>query len=206
MQATKIIAAVAATLLAAGTVQADVFNMGSGLTSLTFVTVGNPGNAADVNLDCYGNPLGSVAYTYQMGKYDVTAAQYCAFLNAVAKTDPYGLYNSFLAGGPGSMACGINQTGTQGSYQYNTTSGYTVNNGNFPVNWISWGDAARFCNWLTIGQPTGPEGAGTTETGSYTLNGAMYSTDGRETERKCPVCHPYGERVVQGGVLRSNSE
>ena len=37
---------------------------------------------------------GSVPYTFQMGKYDVTTGQYTAFLNAVAKTDPYGLYNT----------------------------------------------------------------------------------------------------------------
>ena len=30
----------------------------------------------------------------------------------------------------------------------------------------------RFCNWLTNGQPNAAEGNGTTETGSYTLNGA----------------------------------
>ncbi len=41
------------------------------------------------------------------------------------------------------------------------------------MNWDNWGDAARFANWLENGQPTGPEGTGTTETGSYTLNGAM---------------------------------
>ena len=29
-----------------------------------------------------------------------------------------------------------------------------------------------FSNWLQNGQPTGPEGPGTTETGAYTLNGA----------------------------------
>ena len=40
---------------------------------------------------------GSVGYTYQMGKYDVTVGQYCQFLNAVAETDPYGLYNSDMA-------------------------------------------------------------------------------------------------------------
>ena len=173
MQTRTILAAVSAMLLAAGAVQAnDVFNMGSGLTSLTFVTVGNPGNAADVNFDSNGNPLGSVAYTYQMGTFDVTAAQYCMFLNAVAKTDTYGLYYSGMAGGPGTAACGINRTGSSGNYSYNTTSGYAVNNGNFPVNYVTWGDAARFCNWLTNGQPTGSQGAGTTETGSYTLNGA----------------------------------
>jgi hypothetical protein len=71
-----------------------------------------------------------------------------------------------MAPGPGSAACGITQTGSPGNYSYTTTlSGYTVNNGNFPVNGVSWGSAARFCNWLTNGQPVGPEGAGTTETG-----------------------------------------
>ena len=167
----------------AAAANADVFNMGgtfnsttgtwTGLASLSFVTVGDPGNAPDVNLDSNGNPEGSVGYTYQMGTYDVTAAQYCQFLNAVAKTDTYGLYNSNMAGGPGSQACGINQTGSPGSYQYNTISGYSVNNGNFPVNYVSWGDAARFCNWLANGQPTtGVENLTTTENGSYYLNGA----------------------------------
>jgi formylglycine-generating enzyme len=33
--------------------------------------------------------------------------------------------------------------------------------------------AARFANWLDNGQPKGIEGVGTTETGAYTLNGAM---------------------------------
>jgi formylglycine-generating enzyme required for sulfatase activity len=167
------IGAVLAMLLTAGTVQAtDVFNLGAGLTSLSFVTVGNPGNAPDVYVSGSGGYAGSVGYTYQMGTYDVTAAQYCQFLNAVAKTDTYGLYNSAMSGGITYQACGINQVGGPGNYSYNTTSAYSVNNGNFPVNWVSWGDAARFSNWLTNGQPTGPEGAGTTETGSYTLNGA----------------------------------
>jgi hypothetical protein len=40
-----------------------------------------------------------------------------------------------------------------------------------PVITVTWGDAARFCNWLQNGQPTGLEGNGTTEMGAYTLNG-----------------------------------
>ncbi len=31
----------------------------------------------------------------------------------------------------------------------------------------------RFCNWMANGQPIGAEGNGTTETGSYTLSGAV---------------------------------
>ena len=38
------------------------------------------------------------------------------------------------------------------------------------------GAAARFCNWLQNGQPTGTEGNGTAETGAYTLNGAIFQT------------------------------
>ena len=94
----------AALVATALTVQADVFNMGgtisggtwTGLASLSFVTVGDPGNVTDPS-----SGYGSVGYTYLMGTYDVTLAQYTAFLNAVAKTDTYGLYNSQMADGNG---------------------------------------------------------------------------------------------------------
>jgi formylglycine-generating enzyme len=148
---------------------ADVFNMGgtrnpdgtwNGLASLGFVTVGDPGNAA--NADGYG----AVGYTYQMGQYDVTAAQYAMFLNDMAAiSDPYRLYTTDMA--TGYAACGISQTVNSGTYSYSVTPGHD----NFPVNYVSWGNAARFCNWLQNGQPIGAEGNGTTETGAYTLNG-----------------------------------
>ena len=52
------------------------------------VTVGNPGNAADTN------GYGAVDYSFDIGKYEVTAGQYTEFLTAVASnTDPYGLYS-----------------------------------------------------------------------------------------------------------------
>jgi len=160
-------------------ISAGVFNMPTGQTSLDFVTVGDPGNVADTH---YAK-LGAAEYTYNIGKYDVTAAQYCQFLNAVAKTDTYGLYNPNMAnvGGPyntASCGCGIIQSGVSGGYTYNVLPdsgvpgqpGY-ANYANFPVNYVSWGDAARFCNWLQNGQPVGDEGTGPTETGAYTLNG-----------------------------------
>ncbi len=72
-------AAVVLVAMLASVVQADVFNMGgtrdpttgtwTGLASLEMVTVGDPNNAADTT------GYGSVGYTYQMGKYDVTVAQ-----------------------------------------------------------------------------------------------------------------------------------
>ena len=91
-------------------VEADVFNMPAGQTSLQFVTVGDPGNAPDTN------GLGSVAYAYNIGTYDITSAQYCAMLNAVAATDPYGLYNLNMSPASGFATCGIVRSGTQGSY------------------------------------------------------------------------------------------
>ena len=175
--------AVALAAMMAGVTQADVFNMGgtrnpttgtwTGAASLQFVTVGNPGNAADTTVmsDNGTTGYGSVGYTYQMGQYDVTAGQYTALLNAVAATDTYGLYSSGMAvvgsGSGGTYGCGIIQSGSSGSYTYSVATAYQ----NFPVNYISWGDAARFCNWLQNGQITGAEGPGTTDTGAYTLNG-----------------------------------
>jgi formylglycine-generating enzyme required for sulfatase activity len=167
-----IFTALASVLALAGAVSADVFNMPAGQTSLSFVTVGNPGNAADPRVEDDGmTGFGGVAYTYRMGMFDVTAAQYTQFLNAVAKTDTFGLYNSSMANSPNAGAtavgCGIIRLGAPGSYTYGVTRGEE----NDPVNYVSWIDAARFCNWLQNGQPTGAQSAGTTETGAYTITG-----------------------------------
>ena len=147
---------------------ADVLNMPAGQTSLQFVTVGDPGNAADPSTG-----YGAVPYSYQIGKYDVTIGQYVQFLNAVARTDPYGVYNPMQDSYYPKLA--IVQSGVSGSYRYSIAGGYNGDSGaatNCPIYGVSWGDAARFCNWLQNGQPTGAEGSGTTETGAYTLNGA----------------------------------
>jgi formylglycine-generating enzyme len=162
-------------VLSVAAVQADVFNMPSGWTSLDTVPVGDPGNAGEwsgtvaggVGTSCF---CGVVNYTYNMGKYEVTAGQYSEFLNAVAKTDIYGLYNPGMSNL--TYGSGITQSGSPGSYAYNVD----VNYRNRPVNFICWGDAARFANWLYNGQPNGNGNPANdypfTETGSYALNGA----------------------------------
>ena len=151
--------AVAASAVAA---RGDVFSMSGTNKSLDFVAVGDAGNAADTD------GLGAVGYAYRMGEYDVTSAQYCQFLNAVAASDTYSLYTTAMATtGAAGYGCGIARSGTSGSYTYSVLPGWA----NMPANWVSWGDAARFCNWLDNGQPTGPEGLATTETGAYTLDG-----------------------------------
>jgi formylglycine-generating enzyme required for sulfatase activity len=124
--------------------------------TIDYVSVGNAGNAAD------STGYGAVAYAYQIGKYEVTNAQYGAFLNAV---DPGGAN----ANGVYSSSMGTNARGGI-TYTASAASGakYTIRTsmGDKPVNYVSWYDAARFTNWLGNGQ-----GSGSTETGSYTLNG-----------------------------------
>ena len=117
--------------------------------------VGNIGNAADPTTG-----FGSVAYEYRIGTFEVTNAQYAAFLNAVADTfDPYGLYNPSMNGDPRG---GIIRLGIAGNYSYTAKLGM----GNKPVNFVSWYDIARMCNWMTNGQ-----GSGGTESGVYTFDG-----------------------------------
>jgi len=153
-------------------VQADVFNLGSGFTNLETVSVVDAENAPDSRvMDDGTSDYGSVSYDYNIGKCEVTAAQYCDFLNAVARTDTYGLYNSSMSSD--LHGCRIEQTGTCGNYSYGVATGY----GNRPVNFVSFWDACRFANWLSNGQPTGLQDAGTTEDGTYTLNGLAGGDD-----------------------------
>ncbi|MHC4698185.1 MAG: SUMF1/EgtB/PvdO family nonheme iron enzyme, partial [Planctomycetota bacterium] len=158
----------AVVLLAAASVHAEVV--------IETVTVGNPGNAGEDSGDCVPGgwgpcrECGAVDYVYNIGKFEVTAGQYTEFLNAVAATDTYGLYNTYYMPNPAppDYGCNIQRTGLSGSYSYSVAGDWADR----PVNGVSWGDAARFANWLHNGQPTAAQGPGTTEDGSYALNGA----------------------------------
>ncbi|MBW1686668.1 MAG: SUMF1/EgtB/PvdO family nonheme iron enzyme, partial [Deltaproteobacteria bacterium] len=123
-----------------------------------WVTVGGPGNTCETQSQgCFG----AVANTYRISKFETTNAQYAEFLNAVATTDTYGLYNASM----GIQLGGISRSGSPGSYTYNAIVGRE----NRPVNHVSFWDALRFANWLQNGQPTGAQGTTTTENGAYTL-------------------------------------
>ncbi len=52
------------------------------------------------------------------------------------------------------------------------------------MNYVSWGDAARFANWLHNGQPIGAQDLSTTEDGAYYLNGATTNEDLQAISRK----------------------
>ena len=126
---------------------------------IQWVTVGNPGNAADTA----PAGLGSVKTSFQIAKYEFTNRQYTDFLNSVAATDTYSLYNPFM----GSDARGgIEQSsGSSGSYSYSVKTDM----GNKPVNYVSWFDAARVSNWYQNGATS----SSSTETGAYTLVGGQ---------------------------------
>ncbi|MHC4563029.1 MAG: SUMF1/EgtB/PvdO family nonheme iron enzyme [Planctomycetota bacterium] len=158
----------AAVMLAAGTASA--------LVEIEMVIVGDPGNPATLepapDWQMGERYVGDVDYVYEIGKTEVTSAQYTEFLNAVAATDTYTLYDTRMMNVPGTdMGCQIQRSGASGSYTY------VANSPNLPVNWVDWGDAIRFVNWLENGQPTGAQDLTTTEDGTYFLNGATNAAD-----------------------------
>jgi sulfatase modifying factor 1 len=137
------------------------------------VPVGNAGNAND---SATGHLYGGVNYAYSIGKYEVTVGQYTAFLNAVAAKDFYNLYSEFMASN--SDIAGIARNGSSGSYTYSV-----IGSPNHPVTYVSWGDAARFANWMHNGQPTGA-GPSATEDGAYYLGGALSAIELNRVTRK----------------------
>ena len=90
----------------------ETFGTGTDAFSIDFVTIGNPGNASD-------NPLGAVAYTYNLGKYEVSR-------ELITKANAVG---------------GLNIT-------MSDLSDYGGNGVNRPATGVSWYEAAKFVNFL----------------------------------------------------------
>jgi len=185
----RLVVTVAIALLSLGGIaHADVFDLGPGLTNLETVFVGEPGNLPHPSAG-----YGAVAYAYEIGKYEVTSAQYVDFLNNKAQvSDPYGLWNPDMEGEESSN---IVRAGF-GPYTYSVAPDYA----NRPVVHVSFWDAARFANWLHNGQ-----GASDTETGSYTLDG--YSGDDPTMIQRHPVATwvvPTEDEWVKAGHYRKD--
>ncbi len=123
------------------------------------VLVGDPGNPSD------STGYGAVSYIYAIGKFELNLTQYTTFLNAVAATDTYNLYQESMETDLNSA--GIVRTGSSGSYSYSV-----IGSGNRPATYVSWFSAARFANWMANGQPAGLQDDSTTENGAYSLSGA----------------------------------
>jgi len=161
----RLLTFLAATLAGGRPAAADVLQMPGGYVSLETAPVGNPGNPPD------DTGFGAVSYPFLIGKFEVTAAQYAEFLNAVAaQEDPHELYNNNMEETAG---CGIVRQGEKGNYRYSVAPEFA----NRPVNQVNFWDACRFANWLHNGQ-----GSGDTETGAYALAGYK-GADGRKIRR-----------------------
>jgi formylglycine-generating enzyme required for sulfatase activity len=95
----------------------ETFGSGANQFTMEFVTIGNPGNAPDTT----GSPIpaGSVAYTYNLGKYEVSR----------------------------DMITKANSAGNLGITLGDLTI-YGGNGGNKPATAITWYEAAKFVNWL----------------------------------------------------------
>ncbi len=134
-----------------------------------------------------------ILYSYQIGRFEVGAREYLHFLNAVAASDPYGLYHPDMAtntmigtpikrsGEPGSYTYEYNHTNPSSNFFWDTSgddywgnfrySAPVARPRDIPISYVGIYSAMRFCNWLHNGATNGAD----TETGAYTLNGM---TDG----------------------------
>jgi formylglycine-generating enzyme required for sulfatase activity len=95
----------------------ETFGSGANAFSMEFVTIGNSGNAADTT--GIPNPAGSVAYTYNLGKQEVSR----------------------------DMITKANSAGSLGITLHDMTF-HGGNGVNRPATGVSWNDAARYVNWL----------------------------------------------------------
>ena len=86
---------------------------------IDFVTIGNAGNSPD------STGYGAVDYNYQIGKYEITNAQWNQFTATVGAP----------TGNPISL--------------YEQDAYWTGDN--VPTNRVTWNEAAQFCNYLTSG-------------------------------------------------------
>ena len=137
------------------------------------VEVGDAGNQPS-SLPEPSLVVGGVTNSFRIGKFEVSVAQYVAFLNAVAavtNTTSATLYSVQLMGIPANVS-GIMRTGagTPADPFIYAASG----NANHPIAYVDWFDAARFANWMHNGATNGAN----TEDGAYTLNGQTLDGSG----------------------------
>ncbi|MDR1280713.1 MAG: formylglycine-generating enzyme family protein [Opitutaceae bacterium] len=108
------------------------------------VTIGDPGNPGhDIAFDNsrHSSLPGAVDQPYRIGKREVSNAEYAAFLNArAAVADPHGLFDERMK---------ITRVGAPGAWRYAASPGSE----NAGVAFVSRTNAARYCNFLTTGDP-----------------------------------------------------
>ena len=95
----------------------ETFGSGVNAFTMDFVTIGNPNNAADTTGT--PNPVGSVAYTYNLGKYEVSREQ---------------IDKANSAGSLGIVMADMSSYGGNGLLK--------------PATGINWYEAAKYVNWM----------------------------------------------------------
>ena len=166
--------------------QGDGYIYGIAYLSAELFRIDPLSNAPDTRYpDTYNGvfSFGSVAYDYRIGKYEVTAGQYTEFLNAVAKTDTYGLYNTNMS--DTSYGSGITRSGS-GSWQpLHLLGGVGLRQPS--------GELRELLGRLPVRQlaaqrpADGAQGAGTTETGAYTLTARRHDRQHGRPQRQLEV-------------------
>lgn len=99
------------------------FGTGANAFSIDFVTIGNPGNTADTTGT--PNPVGSVAFTYLLGKYEISRDQ-------VEK-----------ASAAGMLGITLDPMNNIGNSRFYSNLG-----ADRPATGVNWYEAAKFVNWL----------------------------------------------------------
>jgi formylglycine-generating enzyme required for sulfatase activity len=142
---------------------------------LQFVTVGSPGNPAyqSSNPNDFVNGRGGVDYSYRIGQYELTTAQWTSFFNA-AFDRPAGDSIPFVDAPLIWGAVGATPI-NPGGQRWTVPSG----NGMLPVGGISWRTAAVFCNWLDHGaNPNAPRTdflSGAYDVSTFGYNGSIFT-------------------------------
>ena len=157
----------------------QTFGSGANAFTMDFVRIGDSGNTShNDNERALWN--GSVNYDYSIGKYEVTAKQYAAFLNSklsLAQANYYdpkleSLYKSSMS--TSTWTRSIYQTSRVATpeevflypyYKHAYPTDFRVFTDNRPVASVDFISAARFCNWLHNG--ANPEAD--TENGAYAI-------------------------------------
>ena len=96
-----------------GSLSAALLSGAAPAMTIDTVPVGDLGNPND------STGYGAVSLGYNIGTYEVTLLQYAAFLNAVAATDTFNLYNTNM--GTDVAIAGIDRSGSPGSYSYSVS-------------------------------------------------------------------------------------
>ena len=152
---------------------------------IEWVTIGDAGNDAD------DTGFGAVGHVYRIGRYEITNSQYAEFLNTVDPegSNAHGIYNANMGSGWNDIGGIAFDPGAANGSKYVVRPG----RGNRPVDYVSWYDAARLCNWLA---------GGDTETGSYDLTGGDTMSVVRDTGARyvIPTGHEwYKAAYYKGG-------